>query len=48
LSAVLLEKTKSASPRFFENLVIELLVAIGYGGSDADAARVVGQSGDGG
>jgi restriction system protein len=48
LSALLLEKTKSASPRFFENLVVELLVAMGYGGSYADAARVVGQSGDGG
>jgi restriction system protein len=48
LSALLLEKTKAVTPRFFENLVIELLVAMGYGGSYADAARVVGQSGDGG
>jgi restriction endonuclease Mrr len=28
--------------------VVELLVAMGYGGSYADAARVVGKSGDGG
>lgn len=48
LAALLLEKTKQASPRFFENLVVELLVAMGYGGSHKDAASVVGQSGDGG
>lgn len=48
LAALILEKTKQASPRFFENLVVELLVAMGYGGSHADAAGVVGQTGDGG
>lgn len=48
LAALLLEKTKQVSPRFFENLVVELLVAMGYGGSHEDAASVVGQSGDGG
>jgi restriction system protein len=36
-----------ASPTFFEHLVIELLVAMRYGGSYADAAAV-GKSGDGG
>lgn len=35
---------------FFERLVVELLVAMGYGGGveDADKALVVGRSGDGG
>ncbi|MBJ7595914.1 MAG: restriction endonuclease [Candidatus Dormibacteraeota bacterium] len=41
-----LEKVRSASPRFFEELVVRLLVAMGYGGSYADAASVVGKSGD--
>lgn len=48
LAAELLDRIKRASPRFFESLVIELLVAMGYGGSQEDAARVVGRSGDGG
>lgn len=46
LRAQLLERIKQASPEFFENLVIELLVAMGYGGSRDDAARVVGRTGD--
>ena len=46
LRAQLLERVKQASPEFFENLVIELLVAMGYGGSRDDAARVVGRTGD--
>jgi len=46
LRAQLLERVKQATPEFFENLVIELLVAMGYGGSRDDAARVVGRSGD--
>jgi restriction system protein len=36
------------SPAFFEKLVVELLVNMGYGGSRREAARAVGQSGDGG
>jgi restriction system protein len=36
------------SPRFFEELVIDLLVRMGYGGSRAEAARAIGRSGDGG
>ena len=39
---------KKSSPRFFENLVVDLLVALGYGGSRHDAGQAVGQSGDGG
>ncbi len=48
LADELLEHIKSASPRFFENLVIELLLKMGYGGSRQDAGQVVGKSGDGG
>jgi restriction system protein len=48
LAMELLEKVKSCSPRFFENLVVDLLVAMGYGGSRKDAGQAVGQSGDGG
>jgi restriction system protein len=48
LAGLLLERVKQAPPAFFENLVVELLVAMGYGGSHADAAKVVGRSGDGG
>lgn len=44
----LLEQVKSCSPAFFERLVVELLVAMGYGGSIADAGKAVGKSGDGG
>jgi restriction system protein len=46
LAALLLERVKHASPKFFEGLVIDLLVAMGYGGSRDDAAAVVGGSGD--
>jgi restriction system protein len=48
LEAELLEQVKSSTPGFFERLVIDLLVAMGYGGSRQDAGRVIGQSGDGG
>lgn len=48
LAAELLQRVQAASPRFFEVLVVELLVAMGYGGTHADAASVVGRSGDGG
>lgn len=43
-----LVKVKEGSPSFFENLVVELLLAMGYGGSRQDAGRTVGRSGDGG
>ncbi len=44
----LLEQVKVCSPRFFEQLVIDLLLAMGYGGSRRDAAQAVGRSGDDG
>lgn len=43
-----LEQAKGSSPAFFERLVIDLLVAMGYGGSRQDAGRAIGKSGDGG
>ena len=44
----LLQLIRKCTPAFFERLVIELLVKMGYGGSLRDAAQVVGKSGDGG
>lgn len=44
----LLAKIKLSSPAFFERLVVELLVAMGYGGSLKDAGQTIGRSGDGG
>lgn len=48
LGKELLERVKACPPKFFERLVVELLVAMGYGGSRQDAGQAVGQSGDGG
>ncbi|MBZ5201990.1 restriction endonuclease [Planomicrobium chinense] len=42
----LLDKVKSGTSLFFEKLVVELLVAMGYGGSIKDAGQAVGRSGD--
>lgn len=49
LSSELLQTTKECSPSFFEQLVVQLLVTMGYGGSYNDVKQaVVGRSGDGG
>jgi len=48
LEAEVLEQVKGASPSFFERLVVELLVRMGYGGTLRDAGQAVGRSGDGG
>jgi restriction system protein len=48
LAAEILSRVKDASPGFFERVVVELLVAMGYGGSRQDAGSTVGRSGDGG
>lgn len=48
LELELLAQVKSSTPAFFERLVIDLLVAMGYGGSRQDAGRAIGKSGDGG
>lgn len=41
-------EAKRCSPKFFERLVVDLLVAIGYGGSRKDAGQAVGRCGDDG
>jgi restriction system protein len=46
LAADLMERVKEQSPAFFEQLVLDVLRAMGYGGKHADAAERLGQSGD--
>lgn len=48
LALDLLNRILGCSPVFFERLVVELLVKMGYGGSRRDAGERIGQSGDGG
>lgn len=48
LADELLARLKKISPAFFERVVVELLVKMGYGGSRADAGKAIGRSGDGG
>ncbi|MBU2590827.1 MAG: restriction endonuclease [Nitrospinota bacterium] len=48
LSQELLDLVKKSSPQFFERLVVELLLSMGYGGSRKDAGQAIGGSGDGG
>lgn len=48
LAIDLLSKVRELSPSFFERLVVELLVRMGYGGSVEDAGRAIGRTGDGG
>ena len=46
LAQELLTLVKKSLPAFFERLVVELLVNMGYGGSRQEAARAIGQTGD--
>ena len=48
LKSDLLKLIKNNSPQFFEKLVVDLLVAMGYGGSHQDAAQAIGKTNDGG
>jgi restriction system protein len=48
LAQDILSRILSCSPTFFERLVVELLVKMGYGGSRRDAGERIGESGDGG
>ena len=48
LASELLDAIKQQPPGFFERLVIDLLVSMGYGGTRRDAGQAVGRSGDGG
>jgi len=42
----LLQKIKASPPSLFENIVVDLLVAMGYGGNRKDAGAAIGKSGD--
>jgi restriction system protein len=46
LALELLNRIKAASPQFFERLVVELLLKMGYGGSRRDAGQAIGRAGD--
>jgi restriction system protein len=46
LASEIIEKVKTCSPVFFERLVVELLVKMGYGGTRQDAGQALGKSGD--
>ena len=46
LAGEILDRIKSNTPGFFESLVVDLMVAMGYGGSRSDAGQSIGQSGD--
>ena len=48
LAKELLDRVKLSHSTFFERLVIDVLVAMGYGGSVKDAGQAIGRSGDGG
>jgi restriction system protein len=48
LGVELLSRIQAAPPAFFERVVVQLLIAMGYGGSLARAGRALGRSGDGG
>lgn len=48
LGVELLSRIQAAPPAFFERVVVQLLIRMGYGGSLARAGRALGRSGDGG
>lgn len=46
LAGEILQTLKASDPILFENIVVELLVKMGYGGSRKDAGKAIGRSGD--
>lgn len=46
LAVELLKRVKESSPEFFEQLVVELLLKMGYGGSRKEAGEAIGKAGD--
>lgn len=44
----LLDRLRLADPTFFEKVVVDVMLAMGYGGTHRDAGRRLGRSGDGG
>ena len=48
LEADVLERVRDAAPSFLEQVVVDMLIAMGYGGGDAAKGKVTGRPGDGG
>lgn len=48
LGQEMLGRVIASTPEFFERLIVQLLIAMGYGGTAADAGKALGKSGDGG
>jgi restriction system protein len=48
LETELLDRVREMSPAFFERLIVDLLIAMGYGGGRAEMGQAIGRSGDGG
>ena len=48
LQTDILSKVRTVTPAFFEELIVELLLAMGYGGAVEDAGRALGRTGDNG
>jgi restriction system protein len=46
LASDLVDRVKACSPRFFEQLVVELLLKMGYGGAGAGMGEAIGKAGD--
>ncbi len=46
LAADLLSRIQHTEPKFLEQIVVDLLIAMGYGGGDSDMGKVVGRAGD--
>ncbi|TMQ30672.1 MAG: restriction endonuclease [Nitrospirae bacterium] len=46
LASQIVQRIGANSPQFFERMVVDLMVAMGYGGSRADAGKSIGGSGD--
>ena len=48
LAQEVLERVKAMPPVFFEQLIVQLMLGLGYGGSVEDAGQTLGRSGEGG
>ena len=48
LGAEVLNRVRSGAPAFLEQVVVDLMIKMGYGDGDAEKGRVTGRSGDGG
>ena len=48
LESEILDRVRRSSPAFLEQVVVDLLLSMGYGGGNAAMGRVTGRTGDGG